>query len=94
MKSCICLTIHGRVQGVYFRHHTREKALELGLVGFVKNQVDGTVYARGEGETSAVKKWVRWCHEGPVAARVDRVEISEKNLEKDPEGFTEFEIRQ
>ncbi len=89
MKTCFCLTIHGRVQGVFFRHHTREKALELGLVGFVKNQSDGTVYAEAEGEISAVEKWVEWCRKGPAAARVDRVET----IEKDPEGYTEFEIR-
>lgn len=89
MKKRFCLTIYGRVQGVSFRYHTREKARELGIAGYVQNQPDGTVYAEGEGDAQAMEKWIHWCRRGPDFARVDRVTM----VEKDAKGFSGFQIR-
>ena len=50
MKKAVILKISGRVQNVGFRYHTRKKAQEMGISGFVKNQVDGSVYIEAEGE--------------------------------------------
>ena len=44
------LIIEGRVQGVFFRHHTQEMAVRLGLKGWVKNRQDGSVEAVFEGD--------------------------------------------
>lgn len=68
------LRIHGTVQGVYFRESSRAEALRLGLTGQVRNLSDGTVEAIAEGEPAALEDFIRWCHQGPPAARVTRVE--------------------
>lgn len=67
--------VHGRVQGVMFRAATREQAQRLGLAGWVRNRSDGTVELVAEGERDYVQHLVTWCHRGPPAARVSRVEI-------------------
>ena len=68
------LVIHGRVQGVWFRESTRKQAVELGVYGWVKNRVDGTVEALIEGPEDSVKKLIDWCHKGPPYAKVDQVD--------------------
>lgn len=68
------LTVHGRVQGVGYRYHTRQQALRLGLVGYVQNQTDGTVEIVAEGDAAAIQQLVSWTQQGPPAARVERVE--------------------
>lgn len=90
MNPCYCLTITGRVQGVSFRYYTMEKARELGISGYVKNKPDGTVYVEAQGETSAMDQFVKWCHQGPSFARVDKVAVEEGSRRSD---FGQFEIR-
>ncbi len=72
-KTRAHVTIEGRVQGVFFRHHTRETALRLRVTGWVRNRGDGSVEAVFEGEKESVAKVIRWCHQGPPAARVTKV---------------------
>merc|ERR1719310_2734627 len=52
--------VFGKVQGVFFRKYTNEKALSLGLMGWVKNTRDGTVRGEMEGETSFVSAMKTW----------------------------------
>lgn len=66
--------IEGRVQGVWFRDSTRRQALSLGLSGWVRNLPDGSVEAVFEGPEGRVRQMVSWCHRGPPAARVLRVQ--------------------
>ena len=84
------MRVHGKVQGVFFRASTEEKAKELGLNGFVQNEADGTVYLEAEGDAETLRKLEQWVHEGPKAARVDRVDIKTLNELK---GFKGFEQR-
>ncbi|MBI1911936.1 MAG: acylphosphatase [Deltaproteobacteria bacterium] len=70
------LLIEGFVQGVSYRANTVEVARDNGVCGWVKNNPNGTVEAIIEGEESAVKKVIQWCHSGPPMARVDRVNVS------------------
>jgi acylphosphatase len=70
------LIIHGMVQGVFFRAHTREIGERLGLAGRAVNRPDGTVEAVAEGPRDRLEEFVQWCHRGPDMARVDRVEVS------------------
>ncbi len=73
----VSITIKGRVQGVFFRKYTVNKALELGLSGFVKNLPDESVYAEAEGEETGVQLFVQWCHQGSPLSRVDEVKTHE-----------------
>jgi acylphosphatase len=69
--------IHGRVQGVFFRDSTRQKARELGVNGWVRNRPDGTVEAVAQGRDGAVQALEQWFRDGgPRHARVDKVEVS------------------
>ena len=81
--------VSGRVQGVYYRATTQEKAGERGVDGWVKNLDDGRVEAVFEGGREAVEAMVEWCHTGSPRARVDDVEIEYG----DPRGIEGFEIR-
>jgi acylphosphatase len=83
------VTVHGRVQGVYFRQSTRQAAQEAGVSGWIRNQSDGTVRALLEGSPEAVERVVAFLHRGPQRARVDQVDIDDAELE----GRTSFEVR-
>lgn len=60
----------GRVQGVYFRAATAERARELGVRGWVENCADGSVAVAASGPDEAVAELVRWLWRGPPAASV------------------------
>jgi acylphosphatase len=78
--------VHGLVQGVFFRDTTRRRAVERGVSGWVRNNRDGTVEAVFEGEPGAVDAMVRFAHEGPRGALVERVDV----IEEEPEGLSGF----
>ena len=82
------LRISGKVQGVYFRYSTQQKAIELGITGFVRNEDDGTVYVECEGEPQKLKKFIDWCHRGPILAKVEEVKKTSGPLK----GYVHFEI--
>jgi acylphosphatase len=65
--------VEGRVQGVCFRYYTRRRATELELSGWVKNQPDGSVRVLAEGPRDRLDQLLSFLHQGPEAARVDRV---------------------
>lgn len=67
--------IRGRVHGVSFRAWTVEMARALGLKGWVRNRLDGTVEVLAVGPAEAVEELVRRCHDGPGLAEVVRVEV-------------------
>jgi acylphosphatase len=81
------VVVSGRVQGVYFRDATRRRAIAAGVDGWVRNRPDGTVEALLEGLPEAVDRLVAFCHSGPPAARVDRVQVEEQEP-GDLRGFT------
>ena len=67
--------VSGRVQGVSFRWCTEERARSLGVVGWVRNEPDGSVLVHAEGDDHAVDALVAWCRTGPSAARVQHVAV-------------------
>ena len=83
------LVIHGRVQGVFYRGWAVETARPLGLAGWVRNRRDGTVEAVVQGDESAVERFISLAREGPPAAGVERIEVSEEL----PADFSGFEQR-
>jgi len=83
------VTVHGRVQGVFFRDSCRREAEEHGVGGWVQNLEDGTVQAIFEGSPDAVASMVAWTHDGPRHAFVKRVDVVDTELT----GLTEFRLR-
>jgi acylphosphatase len=82
--------VKGRVQGVFFRDHTRSVASSLGITGWVRNLPDGRVEIVAEGPESAVSSLVAWCREDPGLADVTGVAASYE----EPRGeFSGFEKR-
>lgn len=81
--------VHGRVQGVFFRGATAREARAAGVQGWVRNRADGCVEAVFEGSPGAVARLVRFCAEGPPAARVDKL----VEHDEDPEHLDGFSVR-
>ena len=79
--------ITGRVQGVFFRVWTRDTAVEMGLRGMVRNLNDGSVEACAKGSAKVLDAFELRLWEGPVAARVERVERREPTGVIPEEGF-------
>lgn len=79
----------GRVQGVGFRYFVQDRALELGLRGWVRNLPDGSVEAAAAGPPEALDRLEARLRQGPARARVDRMVPFEppKSLE-DERDFT------
>jgi len=75
------LTITGRVQRVFYRDWTIATAQALGLQGWVRNRRDGSVEAFLAGEEGQVARMIEACREGPPAAEVTDIEVSEAELE-------------
>ncbi|WP_287740131.1 acylphosphatase [Diaphorobacter sp.] len=84
------LRIHGLVQGVYYRKSMTEAACRLGVQGWVRNRQDGTVEALASGAAPALQALIDWAHEGPPAARVERVEVAQAPA-CDAQGFEQRE---
>lgn len=72
--SRVRFLVSGKVQGVFFRASTRERALALGLTGHAVNLDDGRVEVLACGDDAAIEALQAWLHEGPPAARVQTVE--------------------
>jgi acylphosphatase len=83
------ITVSGRVQGVFYRASAKERADELQVKGFVRNEPNGDVYIEAEAAEEIVYKFIKWCNIGPVRARIDNIEV----IPGDLIGFTSFEIR-
>jgi acylphosphatase len=81
------LLVSGRVQGVWYRASTREKARDLGLRGWVRNLPDGRVEILAEGPRPALEALLGWCRRGPPLARVEGVEATWGPAEGGFEGF-------
>lgn len=71
------LTVHGTVQGVFYRASARDRAQELGVTGWVRNADDGSVEMVVEGDDDAVDAMIRWAHEGPSHASVTAVDVAD-----------------
>jgi acylphosphatase len=83
------VVVSGRVQGVWFRDSTRQRAQALGVAGWARNCPDGSVEVVAEGEPDAVDALIAFLREGPRRAEVAGVEV----VDEEPEGLTGFEVR-
>lgn len=69
--------VKGHVQGVSFRQFVVERAHRLGVLGWVRNNYDGTLWMVAEGEESAIDELIDAMRTGPPEARVDAVEVDQ-----------------
>lgn len=88
MAAC-SIKVSGKVQGVFFRASTKDQADTLGILGFVRNEPDGSVFIEAEGEEGTLHRFIAWCKQGPRQARVDQCQVSEKEIS----GFKAFDVR-
>lgn len=89
MRVHLNIKVFGKVQGVFYRGSTKAVADQLGIVGFVQNKPDGSVYIEVEGENTLMESFLEWCYEGPEGADVKEIEKSEGDIV----GFTNFVIK-
>lgn len=80
MNTCVHCIVSGRVQGVFYRASTQEKALNLGLSGWVRNMPDGRVELVACGAEQRLKQLKDWLWHGPANAQVNEVECKEAEL--------------
>ncbi len=84
------VVVNGIVQGVFYRASAREEAQVLGLTGWVRNCLDGSVEAVFEGERGRIERVLKWCKTGPPGAKVKNI----KSNWRAPTGeFDNFSIK-
>ena len=74
---CRRYVVSGRVQGVFYRASARETAVQIGLVGWVRNCGDGSVELMACGEDPSLKQLEQWLWQGPKLAQVSSVDVTE-----------------
>lgn len=77
----LSIIVAGKVQGVWYRQSTKEKALELGITGEVSNQADGTVKIIATGTEEQLSLFTDWCKHGPPKANVTNIDVKELPLQ-------------
>ena len=81
------ITVKGRVQGIFFRASTQKMASQLAIKGAVKNTPAGNVEIIAAGEKKAMQEFIKWCHKGPLAAKVTEVIVEPFTGSVDHTGF-------
>ena len=81
MLQTISIIITGKVQGVFFRQSSSEKASGLGITGKVMNLPDGNVQIIATGTREKLNLLIDWCKQGPPKAKVTGVDVKELSLQ-------------
>jgi acylphosphatase len=91
-ESCVRLRaiVRGQVQGVGFRMWARRRAGMLGIFGYVRNVVDGSVEVVGEGPRKTLEQFLASLRRGPESADIQSVQVSWTTRASE---FDRFEIR-
>ena len=89
MTRAVEVGVSGEVQGVSFRGYAAQEAVRLELVGWVRNEPDGSVRGHFEGDDEAVEAMVAWCRQGSPSADVRQVEVRDV----EPTHASAFEVR-
>lgn len=79
--------VRGKVQGVFFRASTRERALALGLTGHARNLLDGSVEVVAYGNSTSIDQLEVWLHDGPPSAEVNELYREELGVHDAPTDF-------
>ena len=80
MKVHYNIWVKGIVQGVFFRKIVKEKGVELGLFGFVRNLPDGRVYVEAEGDDEVMQEFIKWMKTSPGTSLVEDIRTVEHQL--------------
>jgi acylphosphatase len=87
-NKCIRCYVSGRVQGVFFRASTQERAQQLGISGYAKNLPDRRVEVLAYGHEQAVDDLKAWLWEGPRHSEVSDVQCETVDIDSPPSTFT------
>jgi acylphosphatase len=88
MLQTISIIVKGKVQGVYYRQTTHEKANTLGITGTVRNLPNRNVHIIATGTKEQLDILVAWCRQGPSRAEVTSIELRDELLQ----AFIDFRI--
>lgn len=69
------VAISGNVQAVGYRYFARKAAVRLGVVGWVRNDPEGTVSVLAEGPKDTLEAFAEQLEKGPIAADVDEIDV-------------------
>jgi len=83
------IIVSGKVQGVFYRQSTKEKAVAAGITGTVENLPAGQVKIMATGTKEQIETLITWCKQGPPKAIVTSIEITEQPLQS----FGQFSIK-
>jgi len=84
------LVIKGKVQGVFYRAWAQRSAVLLGINGFCRNLLNGTVEIVGQGRRGALEEFIQRCYDGPNGAKVESIEVFWRG---ETETFPSFQVR-
>ncbi len=85
--SRVRIIVSGIVQEVFFRANTKSEADRLGVCGWVRNMMDGTVEISAEGKKDNIDRFIQWCRKGPPGAVVKHVEINREEFKGEFKSF-------
>ncbi len=88
-RTRVHVFVDGNLDGIDFRQAVADKAIELGVVGWVRNLLDGRVEAVLEGPRDEVYRVVGLCRAGANGARVAGVQVDREP----PKNETAFRVR-
>jgi len=74
-EKTVRLRITGNVQGVGYRIWATRTAAGLGLRGWVRNRLDGSVEALATGAPEQIAVLIEACRRGPYGARVAELTV-------------------
>ena len=88
MLKTVSIIVSGKVQGVFFRKTAKDKAIELGVKGEIRNMPDETVHIIATATSGQLDQLIEWCKKGPPRAEVSNVVVEELELRS----FDEFRV--
>ena len=87
--KCVHIHIYGRVQHKGFRFLAMQKAYQYGVMGYIQNRKDSSLYIEAEGEEEQLNEFLEWCKKGPMGSTVEEVTTDEGEIKN----FTSFDIK-
>jgi acylphosphatase len=73
----VSIIVTGKVQGVFYRQSTKEKARELKITGEVRNMSDGSVHIIATGYPEQLDQLIKWCKTGPPKSIVEETNVND-----------------